>query len=162
MKTIFYKISKNIFFDDIKFKNKISLINAVKNDWERSFILLNNVHYSSFHSFLKQIKKNFHDYLETILLLSNQCVHFYNYNKIFTIISKHGFHFSTKVDNVHKRSKICTEFVLTPMIKQAIIKNTYDIFKVENKVKVYRVLKITTIINLCINNPIVVVLEFID
>tara|TARA_B110000967_G_scaffold205586_1_gene250431 strand:- start:215 stop:706 length:492 start_codon:yes stop_codon:yes gene_type:complete len=162
MKKIFYKISKNIFFDSIKFSDKISLIKAVKVDWVRSLILLNGRHHNNFHAFLNDVKTNYNDYLEPILLLSNQCVHFYNYNKIFSIVSKHGYHFSTKMDTEDIRSKICSEFNLTPLLKQAVIKNTYNIYKVEETVKIYRELRITTIINLCINNPVLVVLEFID
>jgi len=162
MKTFFYKISKNAFLESIKFKNKIDLIKAVKLDWNRSLIVLNKHHYKDFYDFLKKIKTDYNDYLEIILLLSNQCAHFYNYNKIFSIISDYNFHFSTKSDNHDETSKIYTEFTLNPLIKQAIIKNTYNIYKVEKSVKIYRILKITTIINLCINNPIVLKLEFID
>lgn len=162
MKTFFYKISKNAFLKSIKFKNKIDLIRAVKLDWNRSLIVLNKTHYGEFYDFLEKIKTDYNDYLEIILLLSNQCAHFYNYNKIFSIISDYDFHFSTKSDNLDATSKIYTAFTINPLIKQAIIKNTYNIYKVEKSVKIYRILKITTIINLCINNPIVLKLEFID
>ena len=160
MKTSFYKINKDLFFKSIQFKDKVSLVKAVKNDWERSSIIINNVHYEKFYDFLKVVKKDYSKYLEVILLLSNQCVHFYNYNKIFSIISDYNFHFSTKLDT-DKFSKICTEFTINPIIKQAIIKNTYNIYKIEQEVKIYRVLKITTIVNLCINNDVVVKLEYI-
>ena len=162
MKKIFYKISKKIFFDSIKFKDKISLIKAVKADWGRSLVLINRTHHNNFHEFLNDVKTNYNNYLEVILLLSNQCVHFYNYNKIFSIVSKHGYHFSTKMDTTDALSKICSEFQLTPLLKQAVIKNTYNIYKIEDTLKIYRELKITTIINLCINIPVLVVLDFID
>tara|TARA_B110000971_G_C19993312_1_gene492980 strand:- start:219 stop:713 length:495 start_codon:yes stop_codon:yes gene_type:complete len=162
MKNQFYKIKKDLFFNSIKFRDKVSLIKAVKDDWERSLIIINNKHYDKFYDFLRVIKKCYPKYLETILTLSNQCAHFYNYNKIFTIISEYDFHFSTKLDNPDKRSKICTEFIINSIIKQVIIKNTYNIYKIEGDVKIYRVLKIITIINLCINTDIVVKLEYPD
>ena len=162
MKKIYYKVSKETFINEIKYKNKVSLLKAVKNDWNRSLVLINSIKYLEFYDFLKRVKTDFNEYLELILLLSNKSAHFYNYNKIFTILSKHDFHFSTKLDNTDIKSKICTEFVITPMIKQAVIKNTYNIYKIENSVKIYRILKITTILNLSLNNPILVILEFID
>uniref|UniRef100_A0A6C0B447 Uncharacterized protein n=1 Tax=viral metagenome TaxID=1070528 RepID=A0A6C0B447_9ZZZZ len=162
MKKIYYKVSKDVFINEIKYKNKVDLIKAVKNDWNRSLVLINNIKYCSFYDFLQRIRCDFNEYLEIILLLSNQSAHFYNYNKIFSILSKYSFHFSTKLDNPDTKSKICTEFIITPMIKQAVIKNTYNIYKIENSVKIYRILKITSIINLSLNNPIMVVLEFID
>ena len=162
MKKIYYKVSKDIFINEIKYKNKVDLIKSVKNDWKRSLVLINNTKYCEFYDFLKRVKGDFNEYLEIILLLSNQSAHFYNYNKIFSILSKYDFHFSTKLDNPDTKSKICTEFIITPMIKQAVIKNTYNIYKIENSVKIYRILKITSIINLSINKPILVVLEFID
>ena len=162
MKKLYYKVSKDVFINEIKYKNKADLIKAVKNDWNRSLVLINNIKYSAFYDFLRRVKYDFNEYLEIILLLSNQSAHFYNYNKIFSILSKYSFHFSTKLDNSDIKSKICTEFIITPMIKQAVIKNTYNIYKIENSVKIYRILKITSIINLSLNNPIMVVLEFID
>tara|TARA_B110000211_G_scaffold233397_1_gene299508 strand:+ start:1358 stop:1849 length:492 start_codon:yes stop_codon:yes gene_type:complete len=162
MKKIYYKVSKESFINEIKYKNKVDLLKSVKNDWNRSLVLINNIKYSEFYDFLRRIKRDFNEYLELILLLSNQSAHFYNYNKIFSILAKHDLHFSTKLDNSDIKSKICTEFLMTPMIKQAVIKNTYNIYKIENSVKIYRILKITSILNLSLNNPILVVLEFID
>lgn len=162
MKNIYYNVSKDIFIKEIKYKNKINLIKSVKNDWKRSLVLINNRRYDTFLDFLTKVKNDFNEYLEIILLLSNQSAHFYNYNKIFSILSEYDFHFSTKLDNNDQKSKICTEFTLTPMIKQAVIRNTYNIYKIENFVKIFRILKITTIINLSINNPVLVVLEFMD
>ena len=135
MKVFFYKISKNVFFENIKFNDKISLLKAVKEDWTRSLIIFNNKHYDNFYDFLNLIKTDYNNYLETILLLSNQCAHFYNYNKIFSIISDYDFHFSTKQDIADRKSKICTEFIINPLIKQAIIKNTYNIYKIEKSMK---------------------------
>ena len=89
---------------------------------------------------------------------------FYNYNKIFEILSEYDFHFSTKqdLDNKKKVKKVITRFNLTPLIKQVTIINTYDIYKVFNDVKLYRVIKVTTIVDLSTLDPVVVKLEFLD
>lgn len=162
METFFYKISKDVFFNNMKFKDKNRLLDAVKLDWNRATIILNGKKHSTFHEFLDIVNKCYSEDLEHIMMLSNQCAHFFNYNKIFTIVSGYDFHFSTKLDSKEKNSKVCTEFTINPFIKQAIITNIYNIYKIEKQVKVYKVVKVITIINLSINEPVIVKLEYQD
>ena len=162
METYFYKISKDVFFNNMKFKDKNRLIDAVKLDWNRATIILNGKKYATFHEFLNLVNTRYSEDLEYIMMLSNQCAHFFNYNKIFTIVNEYDFHFSTKLDSEEENSTVCTEFTINPFIKQAVITNIYNIYKIENDAKVYKVVKIITIINLSINEPILVKLEYQD
>ena len=161
----YYKIDRKVFFNSVKFEDKNSLINAVRTDWNRMEITINNKRFDNYYDFLNIIDKNFSYYKEKIFMLSNQCAHFYNYNKIFEILSEYNFHFSTKkdFDNPKKKiKKVVTKFVINPFVKQVIIINTYDIFKVQNDVKLYRVIKVTTMIDLSTLDPVIVKLEFLD
>ena len=45
MKKIYYKVSKDIFINEIKYKNKVDLIKSVKNDWKRSLVLINTLQF---------------------------------------------------------------------------------------------------------------------
>lgn len=162
--TNYYKIDRKVFFNSVNFEDKNSLINAVRNDWNRMEITINNKSFKTYVDFLNLIQTRYIDYKEEIFMLSNQCAHFYNYNKIFEILSEYDFHFSTKqdLDNKKKVKKVITRFNLTPLIKQVTIINTYDIYKVFNDVKLYRVIKVTTIVDLSTLDPVVVKLEFLD
>lgn len=162
--TNYYKIDRKVFFNSVNFEDKNSLINAVRNDWKRMEITINNKSFKTYVEFLNLIQTKYRDYKEEIFMLSNQCAHFYNYNKIFEILSEYDFHFSTKqdLDNKKKVKKVITRFNLTPLIKQVTIINTYDIYKVFNDVKLYRVIKVTTIVDLSTLDPVVVKLEFLD
>ena len=162
--TNYYKIDRKVFFNSVNFEDKNSLINAVRNDWKRMEITINNKSFNTYVEFLNLIQTKYRDYKEEIFMLSNQCAHFYNYNKIFEILSEYDFHFSTKqdLDNKKKVKKVITRFNLTPLIKQVTIINTYDIYKVFNDVKLYRVIKVTTIVDLSTLDPVVVKLEFLD
>ena len=162
----YYKIDRRVFFNSVKFDDKNSLLNAVRNDWNRMEIKINGKSFQDYYSFLEVINGKYAYYKEQIFMLSNQCAHFYNYNKIFEILSEYDFHFSTKKDydnpTKSKIKKVITKFTLNPFIKQVTIINTYDIFKVLNSVKLYRVIKVTTMIDLSTLDPVIVKLEFLD
>ena len=160
----FYKVSREEFFNSFKFTNKASLIRAVKEDWNRMNVIINSKKYKNYIHFLEIIKDKYNNYLEIILLLCNQCAYFYNYNKIFSIITEYGYHCSTTNKNY---IKVTTRFNITPMIKQAIITNTYDVFKVvrgENQtdMKIFSTMIVSTIIDLSTVDPVVVKLEFLE
>ena len=74
--------------------------------------------------YAEYIKANFPEYLEKILLISNQNAHFYYYNKIFNILSKKDFHL-VATDNDTKY--LITEFTLNTLIKQATLTNKYNV-----------------------------------
>ena len=162
----YYKIDRKVFFNSVKFEDKNSLLNAVRTDWNRMQIKINNKSFENYYDFLNTINKKYSYYKEQIFMLSNQCAHFYNYNKIFEILSEYDFHFSTKKDydkpKKDKVKKVLTKFTINPFVKQVTIINTYDIFKILNDVKLYRVIKVTTMIDLSTLDPVIVKLEFID
>ena len=159
--TNYYKIDRRVFFDSVKFDDKNSLLNAVRNDWNRMEVTINNKKFTSYYEFLNTIESKYAYYKENIFMLSNQCAHFYNYNKIFSFLSEYDFHFSTK-QGVDKENKVITRFNLTPLIKQVIIINTYDIYKVQKDVNLYRVIRVTTMIDFSTLDPVLVKIEFID
>ena len=101
--TNYYKIDRKVFFNSVNFEDKNSLINAVRNDWKRMQITINNKSFNTYVEFLNLIQTKYRDYKEEIFMLSNQCAHFYNYNKIFEILSEYDFHFSTKQDLDNKK-----------------------------------------------------------
>jgi len=164
--TNYYKIDRTVFFNSVKFEDKNSLLNSVRTDWARMDISINTKKFKNYFEFLNIIDKKYSYYKEKIFMLSNQCAHFYNYNKIFEILSEYDFHFSTKQDydkpKKEQSEKVITRFNLSPIIKQVIIINTYDIYKVLNDIKLYRVIKVTTMIDLSTLDPVIVKLEFLD
>lgn len=157
---VFYKLNKEVFFNTVKFKDCNTLLKAVKLDWNRQDIWLNGRKQKSFVKFLEFINQSYPEYLEKILMLCNQNAHFCSYNKIFDIISKYDYHFSTTSDK--EQDTVKTEFNLSVIIKQGVVNNTYDVFRIENDVKVYRRIRITTIIDFSTLDPIVVKIEFLD
>lgn len=157
---LFYKLNKDVFFNTVKFKDSNSLLQAVKLDWKRIDIWLNGKKQISFLEFLEFINNNYPDYLEKILILCNQNAHFNSYNKIFDIISSYDYHFSTTNDKDCETVK--TEFNLSVIIKQGIITNTYDVFRIEKDIKICKRLKTTTIIDFSTLDPIIIKIEFLD
>ena len=160
-----FNISKDVYFSSIRngFATNVDLLNAVKIDFNRMDIFINNKKYNEYYIFLEYIKTNYPEYLERILLLSNQNAHFYYYNKIFNILSKKDFHLVT-TDSATKFLK--TEFRLNNLIKQATIINKYQVITVDpdedtNK-KIHKTILITTVIDLVILDPILIKLQYLD
>ena len=160
-----FHISKEVYFKSILkgFNDNIKLLNAVKNDFPRMDVFINENQYKVYHLFLETIKKKYPNYLKKILLLTNQNAHFYYYNEIFNILSKHEYHFvSNNMENNDKKLlKTC--FNLTPFIKQACLYNTYNVITVDKcNQKVHRTIMITTIIDLLILDPVLIKIEYIN
>lgn len=159
---LFYKINKEVYYNTVTFKDQTSLLTAVKQDWDRIDIWFNGTKQTSYVGFLENITNNFPEYLDKILSICNQNAHFSSYNKIFEIISKYDYHFST-IDNQSKQHEtVKTEFNFQYIIKQGIITNTYKIFKVEGDAMIYRTIKISTIIDFCTADPVLVKIEYLD
>lgn len=158
-----FTISKDVYFNSIStgFKDNISLLDAVRMDFPRMDIIVNKKKQECYHSFLEFIKTYYNDYLYKILLLTNQNAHFYYYNKIFEILSKHDYHFVS--DDSRSKKYLRTEFNISPFIKQACLYNKYNVITIDdNGHKIHRTLLITTIIDLVILDPIVVNIKYID
>jgi len=160
-----FTIAKDVYFTSIRngFATNLDLLNAVKVDFNRMDIFINNKKYNEYYIFLEYIKTYYPEYLEKILLLSNQNAHFYYYNKIFNILSKKDFHLVSS-DSVTKFLK--TEFRLNNVIKQAIITNKYQVITVDpdedtNK-KIHKTILITTVIDLVILDPIFIKLQYLN
>ena len=158
-----FTISKDVYFNSISsgFKDNISLIDAVRMDFPRMEIIVNNKIEKNYAAFLEFIKHNFDEYLYKILLLTNQNAHFYYYNKIFNILSKYDFHFVS--DDGGTTKYLRTEFNLSPFIKQATLGNKYNVISIDdNGEKLHRTLLIKTLIDLVILDPITIVINYID
>ena len=160
-----FTIAKDVYFSSIKngFATNLDLLHAVKTDFNRIDIFINNVQYTEYYKFLEYIKDFYTEYLERILLLANQNAHFYYYNKIFNILSKKDFHLVSS-DSVTKFLK--TEFILNNVIKQAVITNKYQVITVDNcknvDKKIHKTILITTVIDLVILDPIFIKLQYLD
>lgn len=160
-----FSISKDVYFKSISsgFKDKIGLINAVKLDYPRMDVIVNNKKYSEYYEFLEYVKRDFPEYLTKILLLTNQNAHFYYYNKIFDILSKYDFHFVSDDDKNQKDKYLKTQFVLNTIVKQAILFNKYNVISItDNGEKIHRTLYIKTIVDLVILDPIMIVITYKD
>ena len=118
--------------------------------------------YTEYHEFLEYVKNTYLNSLEKVLLISNQCAHFYYYNKIFDILSKKDFHVVNSEQNEFKNLR--TEFVLNTLIKQATLTNKYNVITVDNNSdeKIHRTMLVTTVIDLVILDPILVKIEYCD
>ena len=159
-----FSISKDVYFSSIRtgFKSNVELLNAVKADFRRIDIIINGKKYIEYHEFLEYIKNTYPNFLEKVLLISNQCAHFYYYNKIFDILSKKDFHVVNSEQNEFKNLR--TEFVLNTLIKQATLTNKYNVITVDNNSdeKIHRTMLVTTVIDLVILDPILVKIEYCD
>ena len=159
-----FSISKDVYFSSIRtgFKSNVELLNAVKADFRRIDIIINGKKYTEYHEFLEYVKNTYPNFLEKVLLISNQCAHFYYYNKIFDILSKKDFHVVNSEQNEFKNLR--TEFVLNTLIKQATLTNKYNVITVDNNSdeKIHRTMLITTVIDLVILDPILVKIEYCD
>lgn len=157
-----FNISKDVYFASIKngFKSNIDLLNAVRQDFNRIDIFINKKKYTEYYEFLEYIKTNFPQYLEKILLISNQNAHFYYYNKIFNILSKKDFHL-VATDNDTKY--LITEFTLNTLVKQATLTNKYNVITVDTGGKtIHKTMQVTTVIDLIILDPILIKIEYCD
>ena len=155
-----YKICKSTFINNISFKDKDKLLKAVKSDWNRQTIILNNEPCLDYVNFLEKVKKNYDKYEEIIYTLCNQCVHSYYYKLIFDIIKKYNYHMGN-TDSDFK--KLTTSIYLSSIIKQAIITNYYDIYKIEDEKKIYKIIKVTILINIGgINEDVLLKLGYIN
>ena len=112
--------------------------------------------------YYEKITNKFPDYIDKILAICNQNAHFSSYNKIFDIISKHDYHFSTINNESKEHETVKTVFNFQFVIKQGIITNTYKIFKVQGDAVVYKTIKISTIIDFCTADPVLVKIEYLD
>ncbi len=160
-----FSISKDVYFKSISsgFKDKIGLVNAVKLDYPRMDVIVNNKKYSEYYEFLEYVKRDYPEYLTKILLLTNQNAHFYYYNKIFDILSKYDFHFVSDDDKNQKDKYLKTQFVLNPIVKQASLFNKYNVISItDNGEKIHRTLYIKTIVDLVILDPITIVITYKD
>ena len=159
-----FNISKDVYFKIIKngFKTNIDLLNALRQDFNRIDIIINNKKYDEYHTFLEYVKNNYPNFLEKILLISNQNAHFYYYNKIFNILSKKDFHLVSTDTTSIKYLK--TEFTLNNLIKQATLINKYNVITVDSSVdkNIHRTMLVTTVFDLVILDPILIKIEYCD
>jgi hypothetical protein len=160
-----FSISKDVYFKSISsgFKDKIGLLNAVRLDYPRMDVIINEKRYKEYFEFLEYVKKDYPEYLTKILLLTNQNAHFYYYNKIFDILSRYDFHFVSDDDNNKNNKYLKTKFTLNPIIKQASLFNKYNVISINDTgEKIHRTLHIKTLIDLVILDPITIVINYVD
>lgn len=147
---IVYKIPLSVYFESMRFKDKTTLMKAVKSDWKRIPILINNNAFDTFYEYLEYITLYFPDYLETILMLSNQCAHYYNYNVLCKILSQRNIHLSTKKNAQHT---LGVKINMSVCCKQALLHNTYEAYTLKDNKEVLFTIEIITTLDLIINEP---------
>jgi len=160
-----FNISKEVYFNSIStgFVDKVSILNAVRQDYNRMDVIINGKKIENYHEFLDYVKKKYPDYLEKILLLTNQNAHFYYYNKIFNILSKKDFHIVSYDSESEDIKYLKTVFNLNALIKQVILYNKYRVITVDNSGQnLHRTMLITTIIDLVILDPILIKIQYLD
>lgn len=161
-----FNISKEVYFNSISsgFKDNIALLNAVKTDYNRNEIYINNKLFPEYHEFLQYVKDFFPNLLDKILLLSNQNAHFYYYNKIFNILSKKDFHLISLEPKLMNKY-IKTYFNLNNLIKQATLVNKYNVVSIDmdQKIpkKIHKTILVTTVIDLVILDPILIKIQYL-
>lgn len=156
----YFTINKNVYYDTIKnsFKHQNELLEQVKLDFNRMDVYVNSDLCESYCQLLEFIKRDHEEYLEKILLLCNQCAHFYSYNQIFSIINRENLHLTSNID----KRNLYTTIQLTPLIKQVCIFNSYDILDEKEEYNKIRSIKVTTIVDLTINDPITIKIEYLE
>lgn len=164
-----FTIDKNAYFSTIlsSFKDAIKLFEAFKLDFNRIGLTFNGYSYDNPYEFVSMIKCKYPEYLQPILLLCNQNAHFYYYNTIFSIIQKYNTNLNLVSSNYSNNDDITNKYFKTiitinPFIRQVSLENIYDIIDVSDCVKtVHKKLKVNTIIDLVINSPVIIKIEWL-
>ena len=151
---IHFSISKSELLEIINksFVDSIQLLDCVKKDFNRMSVFYNNTRQEDYIKFLEKII-DLPDLLHTILLLCNQNAHFYYYNKIYTIISKYGYHIiqssNTNVDN------LITNIIINPLVKQIVLENSYRVVEIDkSEMKIKKNMNVKMIVNLSCNDDV--------
>jgi len=152
---IHFSISKSELLEIINksFVDSIQLLESVKKDFNRMTVFYNNVKQDDYIKFLQKII-SIPDLLHTILLLCNQNAHFYYYNKLYTIISKYGYHIiqssNTNIEN------LITNITINPFVKQIVLENSYRVVEIDNnsEIKLKKNMDVKMIVNLSCNDDI--------
>jgi hypothetical protein len=152
---IHFSIPKNELLELINksFSDSIQLLDTVKKDYNRMTVYYNSTREESYVNFLQQII-NFPDLLNTILLLCNQNAHFYYYNKLYTILSRYGYHIIQSANN--DISTLITNITINPFVKQIVLENSYRIVEIDNNsaIKIKKNMNVYMIVNLSCNDDI--------
>lgn len=152
---IHFSISKQELLEMINksFIDSIQLLESVKKDFNRMTIFYNNVKQDDYINFLQKIII-IPDLLHIILLLCNQNAHYYYYNKLYTIISKYGYHIiqssNTNLDN------LITNIIINPLVKQIVLQNSYRVVEIDTnaEVKLKKNMEVQMIVNLSCNEDV--------
>jgi hypothetical protein len=152
---IFFSIPKNELFDLINksFMDAIQLLEAVKKDFNRMTVYYNGNKETEYILFLQKIIEH-SDLLNYILLLCNQNAHFYYYNKLYTILSKYGYHIVQSLNN--NDASLITDIKINPFIKQIVLSNSYKVIEIDNNsdIKLKKNMTVDMIVNLSCNDDV--------
>lgn len=157
----FFLIDNYQFFHDIKscFKNYTELLHQVKIDYHRQTIKVNNKKYETYLDFLSYISGNYPDYLEKILLISNQCVFGIIYTHLHNLLVPMGFHLVSPTN-----SEILINITINQLIKQVVIEKIFEIIKLEDnstEKTTCKTIKLYQIINLSTSDPITIKIKYL-
>jgi hypothetical protein len=157
----FFIIDNYQFFQDIKscFKNYTELLHQVKIDYHRQTIKINNKHYDTYLEFLEYISQYFPDFLEKILLISNQCVFGLIYTHLHNLLAPMGFHLVSPTE-----SEILINFTINKINKQVVIEKPFEIIKIDDNYdtkKTHKNIRLYQIINLATSDPITIKLQYL-
>ena len=131
----------------------IQLLEAVKKDFNRMTVYYNGNKETEYILFLQKIIEH-SDLLNYILLLCNQNAHFYYYNKLYTILSKYGYHIVQSLNN--NDASLITDIKINPFIKQIVLSNSYKVIEIDNNsdIKLKKNMTVDMIVNLSCNDDV--------
>lgn len=163
----FFTINKDVFFKTIRdsFSSNELLLEAVKKDITRMECKFNGRICSSYVDFVETVRKTCPQYLERLLLLTNQNAHFLYFNTVFNILTKHKLHIISDTDSssASEERHYKTHITINPMVHQVVLHNLYKVIEVNAaEVSVLRFCKITTIIDLMVLDPVVIQIQYVD
>ena len=161
----FFTINKNVFFKTIKdsFETNELLLEAVKKDLPRMRCTLNKIHYDSYVDFMEAIRTICPQYLERLLLLTNQNAHFLYLNTVFGILSKHNLHIVCETGYTNDKHLYTTQITINPMVHQVVLENIYKVIDIKpDDIHVLRYCKIITVVDLMVLDPVLIQIHYID
>jgi hypothetical protein len=152
---IHFSISKNELLEMINksFIDSIQLLESVKKDFNRMTVFYNSNRETNYIKFLQKIL-DVPNLLHTILLLCNQNAHYYYYNKLYTILTKYGYHIIQSSNN--NIENLITNITINPFVKQIVLENSYRIVEIDTsaEMKLKKNMNVQMIVNLSCNDDI--------
>jgi len=164
--SLYFTLKKHELYDMIQksYRDSLELYDAVKKDFPRMRVKLNGVMQSNLTEFVHWIRNYDIQYLQPILLLCNQNAHYYYYEKLYNILSKHDYHLVTRSYTTDEpmnpmQMPLATDITLLPIMKQVCVRNEYEVIEIippsADKV-VRKRMNVEMIVDLCQSSDVLI------